>query len=380
MTVYLDNAATSFPKPEAVYAAMDYHGRTVAGSPGRAEHQGAAEATRVVTEARRALACLLGAPDPSRIVFTANATQALNLALKGLLRPGDHVVTSGVEHNAVWRPLKKLERQGVQISAVPCTPEGVLDPADLAAALRPNTRLIAVTHASNVLGTVLPVADLAEVAHRHGLPLLVDAAQTAGVYPIDVDALGVDLLAFTGHKGLLGPTGTGGLIVGRGIDLEPLLEGGTGGDSSLETMPPGLPEHLEAGTLNGVGIAGLGAGVRFLLDRGVEAVRLHELELTTHLLVGLAALNEVTVYGPPDPEARTAVVSINLSGCEPEQVGHVLDEVYDVATRAGLHCAPQAHRTMGTLERGALRLSPGYSTTHDEIDYLLECLGAILAA
>ncbi len=380
MNVYLDNAATSFPKPEAVYAATDDYGRSVAGSPGRAEHRGAAEATRVVAEARQRLARLLGAPNPSRVIFTANATHAINLALKGLLRPGDHVVTSGVEHNAVWRPLKKLERQGVQLSAVDCTPTGLLDPADVATAVRSNTRLIVATHASNVLGTVLPVADLAEVAHRHGLPLLVDAAQTAGVYPIDVGALGIDLLAFTGHKGLLGPAGTGGLIVGNGVELEPLLEGGTGGDSALETMPSSLPEHLEAGTLNGVGIAGLSAGAAFLLEKGVANVRRHEVELTAHLLDGLAALDGVTVYGPPDPEARTAVVSINLAGCEPEQVGHVLDEVYDVATRAGLHCAPQAHRTMGTLERGALRLSPGYFTTHEEIDYLLRCLVDILAA
>lgn len=380
MTVYLDNAATSFPKPESVYAAMDSYGRTVAGSPGRAEHRGATEATRVVAEARRRLASLFNAPDPSRIVFTTNATHAINLALKGLLRRGDHVVTSGVEHNAVWRPLKALKRHGVQLSAVSCTPEGTLDPADVVGALRPNTRLIVVTHASNVLGTMLPMADLAEVAHRHGLLLLVDAAQTAGVYPIDVGALGVDLLAFTGHKGLLGPAGTGGLVVGSGVDLEPLMEGGTGGNSSLEAMPPGLPEHLEAGTLNGIGIAGLSAGVGFLLERGVGNVRRHEVELTARLLEGLGALREVTVYGPPDPEARTAVVSINLTGCEPEQVGHVLDEVYDVATRAGLHCAPQAHRTMGTLEGGALRLSPGCFTTHEEIDYLLECLGSILAA
>lgn len=380
MTVYLDNAATSFPQPEAVYVAMDSYGRTVAGSPGRAEHRGAAEATRVVTEGRQRLARLFNAPDPSRIVFTANATQALNLALKGFLRAGDHVVTSGVEHNAVWRPLKALERQGVQLSAVPCSPAGALDAARVVAALRPNTRLIVATHASNVLGTVLPVADLAEVAHRHGLPFLVDAAQTAGVYPIDVGALGVDLLAFTGHKGLLGPAGTGGLVVGSGIGLEPILEGGTGGDSSLETMPPGLPERLEAGTLNGVGIASLSAGVAFLLEKSVGNVRRHEVELTAHLLEGLAALDGVTVYGPSNPEARTAVVSINLAGCEPEQVAHVLDEVYDVATRAGLHCAPQAHRTMGTLERGALRVSPGHFTTRDEIDYLLTSLRDILAA
>jgi cysteine desulfurase family protein len=380
VTVYLDNAATSYPKPEVVYTAMDHYGRTVAGSPGRAEHQGAAEATRVVNEARGQLARLFNAPDPSRVVFTANATHALNLALKGLLRPGDHVVTSSVEHNAVWRPLKALEREGVELSAVACTPTGLLDPASVAAALRRNTRLIVVTHGSNVLGTVLPISELGEVAHRHGLPLLVDAAQTAGVYPIDVEAMGVDLLAFTGHKGLLGPTGTGGLVLGSGIDLEPLLLGGTGGDSSLESMPPGMPEHLEAGTLNGVGIAGLSAGVGFLLEKGVESVRRHEVELTAHLLEGLAALEGVTVYGPPDPEARTAVVSINLEGCEPEQVSRVLDEVYDVATRAGLHCAPQAHRTMGTLERGALRLSAGYFTTHKEIDYLLGCLREILAA
>ena len=380
MSVYLDNAATSFPKPESVYEAMDRYGRTVGGSPGRAEHKGAAEATAMVAGARHDLARLLNASDPNRVIFAANATQALNLALKGLLRPGDHVVTSSVEHNAVWRPLKALERRGVEVSAVRCTPEGVLDPADVAAALRPNSRLIAVTHASNVLGTLLPVAELAELAHQRGLLILVDAAQTAGAVPIDVAGLGIDLLAFTGHKGLLGPAGTGGLVVGPGVELEPLLEGGTGGNSALETMPPDLPMHLEAGTLNGVGIAGLRAGVRFLLEQGVEAVRRHECELTDHLLTGLRMLPGVTVYGPRDPTARTAVVSVNIEDFEPEQVGLALDEAYDVATRAGLHCAPQAHRTMGTIERGTLRLSPGFFTTHEDITYALEALEGIVAA
>jgi cysteine desulfurase family protein len=378
MGVYLDNAATSWPKPETVYQAVDHFMREVGATPGRGGYWREEEAARMADEARSALAGLFHAPDPAGVVFTMNATQAINMALKGLLRPGDHVVTSSIEHNAMWRPLKALERRGVTVSAVTCAPDGALDPAGVAAALRPNTRLIALLHASNVLGTILPIPEVGQIARRHGIPLLVDAAQTAGAYPIDVEAMGVDLLAFAGHKGLYGPHGTGGLVVRPGLALETWIEGGSGAESELETMPETLPLRLEAGTQNAAGIAGLLAGVRFVLEQGVDRIRAHEMEMTALLIQALQDIPGLAILGLCEPARRTAVVSITVEGYAPEQLAAVLDQVFDVATRAGLHCAPQAHRTAGTLACGALRFSPGYFTTRDEIEYTAEALlGAV---
>jgi cysteine desulfurase family protein len=308
------------------------------------------------------------------VAFTLNATQAINMALKGLLRPGDHVVTSSIEHNAMWRPLKALEKRGVEVTAAPCAPDGKLDPADVEAALRPNTRLVAMLHASNLLGTLLPIAEVGEIAHRHGALLLVDAAQTAGAYPIDMQAMGMDLLAFAGHKGTYGPHGTGGLVVRPGVELETWVEGGSGVLSRPDTMPEELPIRLEAGTQNAAGLAGLLAGVRFVLEQGVERIHAHEMALAGRLIERLQAVPGLSVLGPGDLARRTAVVSITVQGYSPDQLAAVLDKVFGVATRAGLHCAPQAHRTAGTLECGALRFSPGYSTTAEEIDYAVEAL------
>lgn len=279
MTVYLDNAATSWPKPEAVYQAVDQFMREVGVTPGRGGHRREEEAQRIANEAREALARLFNAPDPQGVVFTMNATQAINVALKGLLKSGDHVITSSVEHNAVWRPLKVLERHGVAITVVPCASDGTLDLADVEAALRSNTRLVAMLHGSNVLGTILPVAEGGAICRRHSVLFLVDAAQTAGVVPIDVEAMRADLLAFAGHKGLYGPHGTGGLVVRPGVALETWIEGGSGVESALETMPEALPTRLEAGSQNAAGIAGLLAGVRFVLEQGVERIRAHEMEM-----------------------------------------------------------------------------------------------------
>jgi len=374
MSAYLDNAATSWPKPEAVYRAVDHFMRQVGATPGRGGHRREEEAQRIADEARAALAELFHAPDPQGVAFTLNATQALNLALKGLLRPGDHVVTSSIEHNALWRPLKALERRGVELTAVPCAPDGTLDPADVAAALRPNTRLVAMLHASNVLGTILPIGEVGAICRDCGVSFLVDAAQTAGAVPINMEAMGIDLLAFAGHKGLFGPHGTGGLVVRPGIELETWIEGGSGILSRPETMPEVLPARLEAGTQNAAGIAGLLAGVRFVLEQGVERIRAHEMALTGLLIEGLQTIPDLTILGPYDLEQRAAVVSLTVEGYFPDQLAAVLDKVFDVATRAGLHCAPQAHRTAGTLECGALRFSPGYFTTAEEIEYAVDAL------
>ena len=374
MAVYLDNAATSWPKPETVYTAVDHFMREVGCTPGRGGHRREEEAQRIADETRGALAQLFHAPDPQGVAFTLNATQAINMALKGLLRPGDHVVTSSIEHNAMWRPLQALQRRGIRHTAVPCAPDGTMDPADVEAALRSPTRLVAVLHASNVLGSLLPIAEVGEVAHRHGAVLLVDAAQTAGAYPIHMQAMGIDLLAFAGHKGTYGPHGTGGLVVHPGIKLETWVEGGSGVLSRSDTMPEELPMRLEAGTQNAAGLAGLLAGVQFVLEQGVDRIRAHEMALAGRLIERLQAIPGLRVLGPVDLERRTAVVSVTVQGYVPDQLAAVLDKVFGVATRAGLHCAPQAHRVAETLDRGALRFSPGFFTTAQEVDYAVDSL------
>ncbi|MGC8878260.1 MAG: aminotransferase class V-fold PLP-dependent enzyme [Anaerolineae bacterium] len=378
MGVYLDNAATSWPKPEAVYAAVDHFMRHVGGTPGRGGHWHEQEAARIADEARAALAELFHAADASRIVFTMNATQAINMALKGLLQPGDHVITSSIEHNAMWRPLKALERRGVELTALPCAPDGTLRPEDVEAAIRPNTRLVALLHASNVLGTLLPIDQIGQVAHWHGIPFLVDAAQTAGTYPIDMRAMHIDLLVFAGHKGLYGPHGTGGLVVQPGIELETWIEGGSGVESEREDMPSELPARLEAGTHNAAGIAGLLAGAQFVLELGVERIRTHEMDMTARLITLLQEIPGVRLLGPSDIAQRAAVVAVTVQGYAPDQLAAVLDQVFDVATRAGLHCAPQAHRVAGTLDCGALRFSPGWFTHEEDIVYAVEALRSIL--
>ncbi len=378
MTVYLDNAATSWPKPEAVYRAVARFMREVGATPGRGGHRQEEEAQRIVDETRAVLAELFHAPDPQGIAFALNATQALNMALKGLLRPGDHVVTSSIEHNAVWRPLQTLARRGVQVTAVPCAADGTLAPDDVEAALRSDTRLVVLLHGSNVLGTLLPIAEIGALCRRRNVLFLVDAAQTAGAYPIDMAQMGIDLLAFAGHKGLYGPHGTGGLVVRPGIALETWVEGGSGVESAAETMPEALPARLEAGTANAAGIAGLLEGVRFVLEQGVARIRAHEQEMTALLIEGLREVPGTALLGPPDPAQRTAVVAVTVEGYVPDQLATVLDQAFDVATRAGLHCAPQAHRVSGTLECGALRFSPGYFTTAADVRYAVESLREIV--
>jgi len=340
----------------------------------------AVAAGEVVHETRRRLAKLFHIADPSRIVFTLNATEALNLGLKGLLRDGDHVVTSSIEHNSVTRPLKALETKGVTNTKVHCSPEGWLDPDDVERAITPRTRLIVVLHASNVTGTIQPIEEIGDIARRHGLVFMVDAAQSAGGLPIDVEKAHIDLLAFPGHKGLLGPPGTGGLYIGEAVNLTPLREGGTGSRSESEIQPESLPDRYESGTLNSVGIASLGAGVAFLLEKGIAEVREHEARLTKRLLEGLAEIKGMRLYGPQDEGKQVGVVSFNIAGWEPQDLSAALDQSFDIAVRAGLHCAPYAHRTIGTFPEGTVRLSLGYFNTLKEINYTLKCIRQLATA
>ena len=379
--IYLDNAATSFPKPEAVYETLDDFARHRAGNPGRSGHKLAVAAQAVMDEARRQLAALFNAPDPSHLVFALNCTDAINIALKGLLNPGDHVIATSMEHNAVARPLAALARQGVTTTHVSCDATGLVEPGSIAAAIVPRTRLIVMTHASNVTGTIQPLAPVAQLAREHDLLFMVDAAQSAGALPLDVQALPIDLVAFPGHKSLLGPTGTGGLYVGeRAGMIRSFREGGTGSASESIEQPDQLPFRLEAGTANVFGIAGLAAGVKFVRERGLSAIMAHEQSLNDRLWQGLSAVEGVALYGPSDPAARTSVVSFNLRGWEPTDVGAILDASFDIAVRPGLHCAPLAHRTVGTFPTGTIRMSCGLFNTTEDIDAAIAAISQIAAS
>lgn len=354
--------------------------RELGANPGRSGHRRSIEAARVVYDVREALAGLFGLSDPCRVVFAGNCTGALNLAIRGLLRPGDHALTGSMEHNAVMRPLRALEQQGVELTVVRCSTDGLLCPEEVRRAIRPRTRLLAVNHASNVVGTLQPVTALGAIAREHGVPFLVDAAQSAGTYRLDMHASFIDLLAVPGHKGLLGPTGTGALLIGEDFcadRLEPLMRGGTGSRSELETQPEFLPDRFESGTLNAVGLAGWREGLRWLLGTGLEEIRRREEELTQRLLDGLSALPGIRLYGGLAARDRAAVVSFNLSGRECSQVGELLEERRGILCRVGLHCAPAAHRSIGTFPGGTVRFSPGAFTTRAEIDAALEAVGEL---
>ncbi|HPJ96706.1 MAG TPA: aminotransferase class V-fold PLP-dependent enzyme [Syntrophales bacterium] len=367
--LYLDNAATTWPKPPEILQAMIRYQETVGGSPGRSAHRLSIEAARIVYDTREAAADLFGIDDPFSVAFTKNATEGLNIAIQGILKPGDHCVTTGMEHNSVMRPLRAMEARGVALSVVPCKADGTLNPADVKAAIRPETRMIALIHASNITGTLMPVAEVGDIARRHGIPLLVDAAQTAGAFPIDVAAMNIDLLAFTGHKSLFGPQGTGGLYIRKDLDekIAPLMMGGTGSRSEFEEQPDFMPDKYESGTQNAIGLAGLGAGIAFICTEGVKAIRQKELALTQAFLEEAGSLKGLRLYGPKDPEKRTAVVSFNIDGLVPSETAMRLDENYGILCRPGLHCAPLAHRTAGTFPQGTVRFSFGYYNTLDQV-------------
>jgi cysteine desulfurase / selenocysteine lyase len=376
--IYLDSAATSWPKPAQV---IDAVARALAdcGNPGRGGHPLSLAAGRAVLDAREEVAALLGAADPASIAFTRNCTEAVNLALHGVLRPGDRVVVSPVEHNAVMRPLRLLERQGVQLTMLPAAPDGTVD-LDGARAALAGARLLVVAHASNVLGTVQPIAELGELARAAGALFLVDAAQTAGAAPLHLDSLPVDLLAFPGHKALLGPQGTGGLYMRPGLALAPLLAGGTGSLSEQEEMPEFAPDRYEAGTPNVPGLAGLAAAASLLRTLSVSAVRWHEEVLVARFINGVAGLPGVRVLGPLEARRRVGLVSLAVDGVDPDLLAQVLEERYGICTRAGLHCAPAAHRHVGTWPVGAVRFSFGFHTTVAEVDTAVAALQELMAS
>jgi cysteine desulfurase family protein len=378
-TVYLDYASTSGLRPERVVEAVAGYLRDVGATPGRSGHRLAVEAGRVALRCRRALAALLGIPgDPGRIAFQLNATHALNTALHGVLRPGDAVVRTRYDHNAVRRPVAALARVGVEERVLGGDAEGGYDRGELERLLRGGrpARLLVLSHASNVLGSVLPVREMAERARAAGALVLVDAAQSAGHLPLDAEELGVDLLAFSGHKGLLGPQGVGCLWVREGVEVDPLLRGGTGGDSHPAAMPAAYPDHLEAGTQNGPGIAGLLAGVEWLLERGVGALHRREAELKERLLRRLAGAPGLRVRSPVAPDG-VGIVTVTADRLRADEVAHALEREHGVLARAGLHCAPEAHELLGTLESGAVRLSIGWATTEEDIDRAAEALRAL---
>jgi cysteine desulfurase / selenocysteine lyase len=374
MNIYLDNAATSHPKPEAVYRAVDDTLRLVGGSPGRGGHRLALDASRLLFETREALALFFGIFDSSRIVFTANATQALNMALFGLLAPGDRVVTTSMEHNSVLRPLYALQENGVEVVKVAADQHGVVDPAALRAACVEKTRMLVLSHCSNVTGSVQAVEELGPWCRRQGIVFLVDAAQSAGLLPVQVETMAIDLLAVPGHKGLLGPQGTGFLYVREGLQLKPLFYGGTGGHSQSPMQSEEMPERLECGTHNLPGLAGLKAGVEFLQQTGLATVRAHERALLEQLREGLRAIPGILLYGPADSALRGGALSFNLAGRDPAEIGYLLDREFAICSRIGLHCAPDAHRTIGTFPGGTVRFSPGYFNTAEHIDTVLDAV------
>ncbi|MDI3507865.1 MAG: hypothetical protein PWP48_889 [Clostridiales bacterium] len=376
--IYLDNAATSYPKPECVYEAVLKCMKEYGANPGRSGHRMAIEAGKTVYRCRELLSELFNIPNPMDIVFTYNATDAINLAIKGFVRNGDHIITTSMEHNAVARPLTALQRQGVDVSFVPCGSDGTLNAADIECYIRSNTRLIAMTHASNVTGTILPINEVGEIAHEHGITFLVDAAQTAGTCDIDVAEMNIDMLAFPGHKGLLGPQGTGGLYIKKGVELQPLKQGGTGSNSESLIQPDLMPDKFESGTLNTPGIAGLAAGVEYILGKGVDAIHAHEIGLIKQMLEELSSLNGVSIYGHSDAEGRVGIISLNIEGITDGELSNILDQGYDIATRAGLHCAPLAHTTIGTIDKGAVRFSVSCFNTRDDIDAAVSALKDII--
>jgi cysteine desulfurase family protein len=376
--IYLDNAATSWPKPEIVYTTMDKFLREKGGNPGHGSHSLAMAATQVVNEARLATARFIGAPETERVIFTLNCTDSLNMAVKGLLKSGDEVITSTLEHNALLRPLRKLENSGVKVTWLkPRKAGGSVPVEDVERAISPRTRLIAMIHASNVNGVIQPVGLYGELARRHNLILLVDAAQTVGHYPVNVKDDRIDLLAFSGHKGPLGPPGVGVLYVGPRVNLETLKEGGTGIASESETQPDILPNKYESGTLNSLGIAGLGAGIGFIREKGPGQLAEHEGRLTRRLIEGLSVISGVEIYSAAGGGDQAPLASFNLSGYEPGEVGAILDQAFDIKVRSGLHCAPLAHKTLGTFPKGSVRVSPGIFNTEVEIDLTLQAIGRL---
>lgn len=375
--IYFDNAATTYPKPEEVYDAVYDCMKNYCANPGRAGHKLAMKSARKIYDARENLAKLFNVDNPMTIVFTHNATDSLNLAIKGVLKKGDHVITTSMEHNSVIRPIKALESKGVENTVVDCDKDGFLNPEDVEKAIKENTKLIVTTHASNVCGTLVDIKSVGGIAKKHGILYLVDASQTAGVYNIDVKDMNIDMLAMPGHKCLFGPQGTGVLYVREDLKLDILKEGGTGSKSEELTQPELFPDKYESGTHNTPGIVGLNEGVKFVLDKGIEKIREHEEELCQYMLDKLKEIENIEIYGPEDSKKRAAVIAINIGNMDSGEVTFILDDEFDIATRSGIHCSPLAHTTLGTLGQGAVRFSIGFFNTTYDIDKAIKALKKI---
>ena len=371
--IYFDNAATTMRKPDCVVQAVT-EALCSMGNSGRGVHEGALSASRIIYDTRIALAELFGAESPERIAFAANSTQALNIAIKGVLNPGDHVITTALEHNSVLRPLYELEERGVQLTILPADKAGNVRYEDFEQEIRPNTRAIVTTHASNLTGNLLDIGRLGGIAKKYGLLYIVDASQTAGVFDIDVQQMHIDILCFTGHKGLLGPQGTGGLYVRDGVEVRPLLSGGSGVQTYLRRHPPQMPTALEAGTLNGHGIAGLGAAVRHILDTGMETIRKKEQALMWEFYTQVRQIPGITVYGDFTTQNRCPIVTLNVRDYDSGEVSDALASEYGIATRPGAHCAPLMHKALGTVEQGAVRFSFSHYNTEEEINFAVSAL------
>jgi selenocysteine lyase/cysteine desulfurase len=402
--IYLDNAATSWPKPESVYEAVDRYLREIGAPNGRSGYREAQESNRIVERARQGVAKLIGAKNASHIIFGLNCSDMLNIAIHGVVRPGDHVVTTVTDHNSVLRPLRALRKNAdVTVTYVPCDPEGYVSPDDIRKAIKPNTRLVAVNHASNVTGAIQPVAEIGRVVRETDALYLVDAAQSLGHVPLDVQMIEADLLAAPGHKGLLGPLGTGVLYIRPGIEREvkPLRYGGTGTQSDADVQPDELPQKYEPGNHNLVGLAGLVAATDFLQSESIETIQAHHTRLVRQLIDGLVEIEGVTVYGPhtmcrglspfaqsaeqkgtvPLAPHRTSVVSITVEGYDPQELAAILESTHNLQTRAGFQCAPRMHESLGTVPLGGtLRFSPGHTTTPEQIETAISAVQEIAVA
>ena len=377
--IYLDNAATTFPKSASVLNRMVETYIEMGVSPGRGSYDLAVEAEELVNKIRQKLAHFFGAPDPDRVVFTSNATDALNLVLQGMLKPGDHVVSTQLEHNSVLRPLNHLHMKGIiEYDLIPFNGKGIVDPGDIVNAIRPNTKLVIMCHASNVLGTVQPVREIGRLCAERGVPLFIDAAQSAGVIPIDMKSWSLAGVAFTGHKSLLGPTGIGGLALNQGIEIEPTHFGGTGVDSKSMVHTETFPHRLEAGTLNLLGIIGISEALDFLRKEGIEAIHGREMELLRRLRDGLSFLKGIDIFCAEDLSNHVGLLTVNVKNIDPEDVGAILDADFGIAVREGLHCAPLVHESLGTSPKGGVRFSLGPFTTEEDIDQTLAAMAEIV--
>lgn len=375
--IYLDNAATTYPKPNEVYENVMDAMKRYGANPGRGSHAMAIEGAKMIYDTREEIAELFNFDNPLNVIYTFNATDSLNLAIKGSLQPGDHVITTAMEHNSVLRPVFELQNNGITNTIVECNNDGTIELSNIEKAIKHNTKLIITTHVSNLTGTIMPIEEIGELCRYYGIPYLVDAAQSAGVLEIDMKKMNIDLLAFPGHKGLLGPQGTGGLLIRDGFKLKEIREGGTGSESSKLTQPDFYPDKFESGTLNLPGIAGLNAGVKYIKSKGTKSILSHENKLIELFINGIKNNDKIKIYGSKDISKRCGVIPLNIMGLDSSELAYILDSEYEIAVRPGLHCAPLAHKTIGTDKLGAVRFSVGPFNTESDINAAVNALNEI---